>query len=145
MRPRIAAWLGYGGLIPFVALGLLICVDHGRGQLWHTYLTAYGAVILSFVGALHWGFAMLLIDITPRRRNAVYAWSVIPCLIAFCSLVAHSFYGDILLAIGFTIQYWQDLRLGAIVLLPAWYLSLRLRLTLVAVICVVAGAIVAAF
>ena len=39
--------------------------------------------------------------------------------------------GPLLIA-GFILHYWQDRRLAASVSLPAWYLPLRLRLTVVA-------------
>lgn len=53
-----------------------------RGSPASTYgagtLRAYGSVILSFVGALHCGFAMLMDRITARKRNAASVWSVVP-------------------------------------------------------------------
>ena len=51
--PRSAAWLGFGGLLPFVGLALTAFVDRHHGIVWADALVAYGAVILSFVGALH--------------------------------------------------------------------------------------------
>lgn len=62
--PISVAWLGYGGLLPFVALAGIGWWAPGTPlwgtPLWGTALLAYGAVILSFVGALHWGFAMVV-------------------------------------------------------------------------------------
>lgn len=139
-RPRIVAWLGYGGLIPFVALAALTCIDRERGAYWHGDLCIYGALILSFVGALHWGFAMQLGNISASQRNFVFAWSVVPCLIAFAALVERSVLGDILLVSGFVLHYLQDRRLDAIAGLPAWYLPLRLQLTAVAVVCLAVSA-----
>ncbi len=132
-------WLGYGGLIPFLALAALTVADRGRAAMWHGYLRAYGAVILSFVGALHWGFGMVLGEITATQRDAMLGWSVVPCLLAFAALVANSDLGDVLLAGGFLVHYLQDRRLAAMCALPPWYLALRLRLSAVAVMCVVAG------
>ncbi len=140
-RPRIVAWLGYGGLLPFLALGVLTWVDRERVALWHGMLCAYGAVILSFVGALHWGFAMLLEGIPASARTALFAWSVIPCLMAFVSLALHSLLGDILLVAGFAMHYSRDLRLAASAPMPEWYLPLRLRLSVVAILCIAAGAL----
>ena len=134
-------WLGYGGLIPFITLALLSSMDRGRGAFWHGCLVAYGAVILSFVGALHWGFAMVLEGISSRQRNALLAWSVVPSLIAFVALIVHPIVGDILLVIGFLMHVWQDRRLSASANLPAWYVPLRLRLSAVAIVCVAAGAV----
>ena len=53
--PATVAWLGYGGLLPFVFLATAIFIDPDHAPLWGDALTAYGAIILSFVGALHWG------------------------------------------------------------------------------------------
>jgi len=142
-RPRVVAWLGYGGLIPFLALAVLTCIDRERTALWHACLRAYGAVILSFVGALHWGFAMLLEELAPPQRDALFAWSVTPALAAFLALVVHSVLGDALLVGGFLAHYWRDQRLAAAAALPGWYLPLRLRLSAVAVLCIAACAFAA--
>ena len=58
--PPSVALLGYGGLLPFAALALLLVLGDVHRALWWQALLASGAVILSFVGALHWGFAMVL-------------------------------------------------------------------------------------
>jgi hypothetical protein len=140
-KPRIVGWLGYGGLLPFLALAALACADRPRAALWHGYLVAYGAVILSFIGALHWGFAMTLQGLAVERRNWMLGWSVVPCLIAFAALLAHSALGDILLLAGFLLHLWQDQRLASVAALPSWFFPFRLRLTAVALVCLVAGAI----
>ena len=41
--PRTVAWLGYGGLIPFLALAPASLLDHHHGALWSDALVAYGA------------------------------------------------------------------------------------------------------
>ena len=61
--PQRVALLGYGGLLPFIATAFGSVLDGAHAALWLDALHAYGAVILSFVGALHWGFAMLATDI----------------------------------------------------------------------------------
>ena len=43
--PRTAAWLGYGGLLPFVGLALLIPLDPHHGLIWGDALVAYGAPV----------------------------------------------------------------------------------------------------
>ena len=139
-RPRIVAWLGYGGLIPFLALAGLACVDRERTVLWHDSLRAYGAVILSFVGALHWGFAMMHGGLAPRQRAAAFGWSVVPALVAFLALVVNSSVGDVVLAGGFMAHYWRDRGMAATAALPAWYLPMRLRLSTVAILCLAVGA-----
>ena len=54
--PPAATALGYAGLVPFAAgaLGIVLLGDELRVFAARA-LVAYGAVILSFVGAVHWG------------------------------------------------------------------------------------------
>ena len=130
--PPIVSWLGYGGLLPFVALAVLIWVDSSHSSWWRDALIAYGAVILSFVGALHWGFAMSQSDMTAHQRKLCFVWSVVPSLMAWLALLMTSKYASIVLVAGFLIHFWQDRRLALVTHLPVWYLPLRLRLTFVA-------------
>ena len=81
--PRRVALLGYGGLLPFIATALGSVLDGSHAPFWLDAQIAYGAVILSFVGALHWGFAMLAADLDDAERDARYLWSVIPALLAW--------------------------------------------------------------
>ena len=137
--PRTVAWLGYGGLIPFLALAPASLLDHHHGALWSDALVAYGAIILSFIGALHWGLAMTLPELTERQRSAWFAWSVVPALIAWPAVLFSPIVAAPLLVIGFIAHYLQDRRLAGQATLPDWYLPLRLRLSSVAVVCLVAG------
>jgi len=139
--PTIPAWLGYGGLIPFVALACGSLVSAEYSSVSRHALLAYGAVILTFVGALHWGFAMTLTDVPDDRRNQAFMWSVLPALVAWVALLVASRLGSGLLLLGFVAQYWQDRGLAQSATLPAWYMPLRLRLTLIASICIAIGAL----
>lgn len=130
--PRAVAWMGYGGLLPFLFLALASIVDQSHTPLWNQALIAYGAVILSFVGALHWSFAMMLADLTPSKRNECYVWSVIPALMAWLAIELASFVSAAILVLGFFIQCLQDYRLVTASNLPIWYFGLRLRLSIVA-------------
>ena len=51
--PRLVACLAYAGLIPFLALLAASWLDTQRSGVWQQLSLQYGAVILSFVGALH--------------------------------------------------------------------------------------------
>ena len=140
--PRSVALPGYGGLLPFGALALLLWLDGARGALWWPALLAYGAVILSFVGALHWGFALALPTLGTAQRQGLYIWSVVPALVAWPALLWGAPGAGVLLVAGFVLHWLQDRRLVACTgaALPAWYLLLRTRLTLVASACLLAGA-----
>lgn len=69
--PRHVSLLGYGGLLPFIGLALLIPFSHDYRPLLAVALVNYGAVILSFVGALHWGFAMTAQDMSETGSSGV--------------------------------------------------------------------------
>lgn len=139
LTPRPVIWLGYGGLIPFVSLAAAVFLWPQLGIFWGRALLAYGAVILSFVGALHWAFAMTLQDLSTEQRLKAYLWSVVPALLAWPALVMESAaLGSLLLVSGFIANYWRDVCLVRLAELPDWYLPLRLRLTIVACMCLVA-------
>jgi hypothetical protein len=105
-------------------------------------LVNYGAVILSFVGALHWGFAMTVQDISAEQSRDRFIWSVIPALVAWIATLLPMPLGCLLLVIGFVVHLRQDRQLLQSMSLPAWYLPMRLRLTLVASVCLLLAAIV---
>lgn len=116
--PHSVAWLGYGGLLPFVGLALALLADPGHGLLWQQALLAYGAVILSFVGALHWAFAMLLPGLTPAQAQGRYVWSVVPALLAWPAVLLPPGAAVPLLVAGFVAHYLQDRALAARAALP---------------------------
>jgi len=126
-----------------VAAAAVVLVGGDYAGLCSHALFAYGAVILSFVGALHWAFAMTRTDLTERYRNATWVWSVVPALLGWLALLVTPAAAGVVLVAGFLAQYVQDLRLARRTSLPAWYLPLRLRLTTVACVCLAAGAVAA--
>jgi len=57
--PLLAIVLGIAGLIPFIVCGLgAISANPSQAAAMLTALIGYGAVILSFLGGVHWGFAL---------------------------------------------------------------------------------------
>ena len=145
-RPASTTWLGYGGLLPFVGLAVLMAIDAQRQELWSRALIAYGAVILSFVGALHWAFAMVLSGLSSTQRRNRWIWSTVPALLAWPALWLPSTAAIAVLVVGFVLHYDQDRRLVATACeaLPAWYLPLRLQLTTVACVSLGLAALIAA-
>jgi hypothetical protein len=137
--PRHVALLGYGGLLPFLALSPASLFDPHHAALWSDALYAYGAIILSFIGALHWGMAMSLPTLGEDQRSGCFVWSVVPALIAWPATLFSPLLAAPWLVFGFIAHFVQDRRLAGRATLPDWYLPLRLRLTGVAVICLVAG------
>lgn len=132
---------GAGGLIPFAALGAgswFAAPEASALMLRH--LCAYGAVILAFVGALHWGFAMLA-RMDDFERPRVLGWSVVPALTGWVALILPLRAGLIVLIAMFLVHYAMDLRLARLASLPPWYLQLRLWLTVGACLGLAAGAL----
>ena len=142
--PPIVGFLGYAGVLPFVGIALVAWVDAAHAPLWRFTLLAYGAVIVSFVGALHWGVAMTASradDGLGHRWSGLYAWSVVPALLAWAALLAYTLlvhgaaWGVALLVLAFLVHYVLDRRMARAMNMPSWYLPLRLRLTAVACLC----------
>ena len=140
--PRAALLLGLGGLIPFVwgAVTLLVPAAGAAGadllgpRFVGPYIQlAYGTVILSFMSGALWGFAT-------RAEGAVaasgYALSVLPALWAFFFVGGGPVSAAIYLAAGFVGILGLDWMFQSQGLAPRWWLSLRLILTAVVVICV---------
>lgn len=136
--PRSVAWLGYGGLLPFLLPALIAPFDPAHGSVWLDIQRAYGAIILSFVGALHWAFAMQP-GIADDDRHRHFIWSVVPALIGWLALILPAFSGLLLLLVGFWAHFLRDRRLATPAGLPAWYLPLRLRLTGIASLCLLSA------
>lgn len=124
--PQAGQWLGYAGLIPFAAalLGVLLG-DAQRQAYFAQQFIAYGAVILSFVGAVHWGLAL----VGGRMSAMRLSMSILPALLAWAALLLPPAAAAWLLLAGFVaLRAWEA---GAPVAatLPAWYRQLRTRLT----------------
>ncbi len=130
--PVVATRLGYAGLIPFV-VGAALCFvpDIGWRGLGERLLLTYAAVILSFMGAIHWGIALR----EPAHATQLYLVSVLPALVAWLALLLPPLPAFALLATGFTLLFVFDLRCTRAGLLPAWYPLLRAPLTLVVLLC----------
>lgn len=140
--PPAAIWLGFSGALPFIAgaLATLPIAEHYRG-LGLTLLVDYGAIILSFMGGVHWGAAMLRSDQDPRPLY----FSVLPALIALPAALVGGVTGLVLLAAGFAGLLLFDERETRAGRLPAWYPTLRRPLTAIVVGSLIAGAAAAGF
>lgn len=125
--------LGFSGLVPFVLLTLACWVVHPD---WLGYFIkaqlAYGIVILSFLGGLHWGVTLMAGGKDHEETRRALIWGVIPTLIAWCSLINMGV-GFLVQIIGFIAAYKIDKRLYHSYAVPDWFIDLRLQLTRVVV------------
>ncbi len=136
--PKAPFWLGAGGLIPFVVItSAMWALPAPYTPPLLFWLSAYAAVMLSFAGGLHWGLSMLHPDMTEQDQSVFMAWSVVPALVGWISLLMPPKTSLILLIATFVIQYAADRQLAQRFRLPSWYLRLRAGLTAVAVLCLV--------
>lgn len=133
---RTATGLGYLAVVPFVAgavLTWLVAVD--AKPLAAQALSAYAAVVISFIGAIHWGVAFT----RPSPATRTLVWGVIPSLVA-CAAV--------LMAPKPALLVHAAMLVGCFVVDRVLYrhegiarwLPLRLKLTAFATVCCLAGA-----
>jgi hypothetical protein len=120
--------LGFGGLIPFVVLAAMYPVTGGevQGEIGRA-LVAYGAVIISFLGAVHWGLAISDEDSGNPSRRMLF--SVLPALLGWLAILLPLVHGVALILTSLCLVYLVDRRWGR---LHGWYMVLRGRLTLIA-------------
>ena len=125
-QTNVPSILGWAGLIPF---GLAALGTHSELQapVRYGFLggTAYGAVILSFLGAVHWGLAM-----QDDRSPYWYVWSITPALFGFASLLLLDVEMRVATLIPLFVLAWLvDRKAANHGLIPNWYMRLRSKLT----------------
>ncbi|WP_422076013.1 DUF3429 domain-containing protein [Tranquillimonas rosea] len=143
--PAAALGLGLAGLIPFL-WGALTLVLPALGQWGMSTLgprfvgpyvqLAYGSVILAFMSGVLWGFATKTDG--PVAATG-YALSVIPALWAFLFTGGGPVSAAMYLMIGFVGVLGLDWLFWKQGLAPAWWMQLRVLLTVVVVACLAVG------
>lgn len=126
--------LGLAGLLPMAVLLLLVLLG---GPEWRWAALAFGwgyaAMIFSFLGGMWWGLAAAA---GPRAPGWLWGTAVLPSLLALASLlpwlIGGRWPGPSLIALGMCIAASPlvDRRIAARGLAPAWWMALRLTLSL---------------
>ena len=121
LRPQL---LGYAGVLPVAGLLILAWGNaHWQSQAL-TFASVYGALILSFLGGIHWGFA------TTGFASAKHFFvSVIPSLWAWAALASPDLYTLICIILGLVLFFAYEKNHAIAHRFPIWYLPLRARLT----------------
>lgn len=134
--PSRLAWaLGIAGLFPFVAGAALQWFSPpGWRMLAASALLTYGAVIVSFLGGIHWGLAMR----TGTPANARLVWGVIPSLLGWLAILLDAPWGHVVLTLSLLACLAVDRVVYRAMGLAAW-LPLRAVLTVVAGLSVAVG------
>lgn len=138
--PRSALLLGLAGLLPFLWGAATVLLPDlaiwGQMTLGGRFIGPYvqlfyGAIILSFMSGVLWGFAT---KATGQMATASYILSVIPALWAFFMTGGGPTTAAVNLIVGFLgllLLDWHFWRLG---LAPAWWMHLRGLLTAIVII-----------
>ncbi len=132
----VAFRLGYLALLPFVLGAALVWIVRADA---HPYVTAalsgYAAVVLAFIGGIHWGFGFREKNPPPR----LFIWGVVPSLVAWVAVVMQPYAGLVLHGVMFVVCYLVDRKVypehGA-----ARWLTLRFRLSVLASLSCFVGA-----
>jgi hypothetical protein len=123
------------GLIPFVLLAAVQWFSvPGWRMLAGSALLSYGALIVSFLGGIHWGLVM-------RGRPVASArliWGVLPSLLGWLAVLLDSPWGQAVLVVSLLACFVVDRSVYRALGLQAW-LPLRAALTTVATLSVAAG------
>jgi len=137
---RRTAWLlGLAGLLPFAASALGF---HAAPEPWQGFaqgaLIAYGAVILGFLGAVHWGLALRAPPDEAAIGPARLILGVMPALLAWVALLMPDVFGLSILALGLLgtagLEQWAH----GHGLVPGDYMVLRWVLSICAALCLMA-------
>lgn len=143
--PKSALLLGLAGLIPFVwgavttvlpDLALWGSKTFGPRFVGPYVQLFYGAVILSFMSGVLWGFAA---KTTGAVATTGYALSVLPALWAFFMTGGGPTSAAISLIAGFIGLLGLDWLFWTQQLAPPWWMKLRILLTTIVVACLSVG------
>ena len=130
---KLFLFLGLLGLFPFF-IGLLDLLINKNNLFFVVYLPKYyGSIILTFLGAIYWGFILNLVrkSLVPEQiKFCIIIWSVTPSILAITILTMKSNFSLLLLSMSFLLCQLVDEICYKFLLFPSWYLPLRRTLTL---------------
>ena len=136
--PALAIILGVAGLLPFVLLGVgSVSTNLISSRIAAYLLVGYGAVILSFIGAVHWGFTLATEHDPAERPRLVLG--IVPALVGWAALAVtlvtqQPVLGLVVLILGMIVTVVIEWRAHGRGLVPGGYIGLRIGLTAVVVL-----------
>ena len=136
MRGRLPLILTLAGGLPFVALSLMVSMHwFSDAKAVLSFLLTYAAVIISFLGGVHWGFAVQHFHQHRRIANLLLATSITPPLIAWGILLYPDHYAQLLvLTLLYSFMWAIDSLLYNNDLMPQWFFNIRCIITPVVVV-----------
>ncbi|TLD21662.1 hypothetical protein E2P81_ATG08250 [Venturia nashicola] len=149
--PRKAYWLGLAGVLPYLATSVATIgvaqemnVAHEQGMgyvltaeqaehllhILEPLQVGYGAVIISFLGAIHWGLEWANYGGKPAGMRR-YMIGVLAPAVAWPTTLMPVEYALITQFLAFTSLYYADTRASRRGLAPPWYGTYRFVLTFI--------------
>lgn len=130
--PANAKLLGYLGLIPFITIPIAVMFEVLSFPQAFAFFTQYSAIILSFLGGIHWYAAIT--DNGPKHQ--IYA-AMLPSIIGWLALIG---FADVrtlgILAVAHVaVVFYDKFTLQMSPQLIVDYTRLRVQLTTVVVVC----------
>ncbi|KAI9741222.1 MAG: hypothetical protein M1834_002938 [Cirrosporium novae-zelandiae] len=148
--PRDALYLGLAGVLPYLATSMSTlylawdmthAAESGVGYFFSPQTAelllhmlepiqiGYGAVILSFLGAIHWGLEWAKFGGVQSYRR--YATGVLASAVAWPTILMPVEYALITQFFAFSFLYYSDARASVHGLAPPWYSMYRFVLTFI--------------
>ena len=116
--------LGYAGVIPVAGLLVLAWSSAAWQHQAVNSATIYAALVLSFLGGIHWGFAT-----SGFASSKHFLISVVPSLWAWSVFAATDFFTILGIIFGLITFLVYEQRCDLLEKYPEWYLPLRKHLT----------------
>lgn len=132
----MARRLGHAGLVPFVLGALLVWIVNAEAHPYVTLaLSAYAAMVVSFLGGIHWGVGFRHDD----PPASLFVWGVLASLFAWVAVMMPANAGLVLDGVLLVLCYLVDRKVYPAQGLARW-LTLRFRLSAVAALSCFLGA-----
>lgn len=127
---RFAWILGLAGLLPFLSHAVFSWLSPPSELTGVLRSQAhYAAVILTFLGALHWGVTLASPGIVDGRAVTRMLWSVLPSIFAWIVTLYPTRMALPLLWVGLLVAFFVDWLLYRDTPVPPWFMRLRAVLT----------------
>lgn len=136
--PLPARLLGFAGLVPFAFGALAVCFQPDIRAEAAVALIVYGAVVLSFLGGIRWGFAIME---GGEAGWDAYGLSVLPSLMAWVASSIGGPDGLLILATALAVWFFIEQAAPPAIALPRWHVRLRGTLTAIATFSLAAAAV----
>jgi len=133
---RLPLTLAIAGAVPFVCLSVAVSMHiFPNTKAVSEVLLTYAAVIISFMGGIHWGIAVIRYADNRRIANFLIAESVWPSLVAWGVLFKEDTFTQLLvLTLLYTFVWTIDSLLYSNDMIPQWFFNLRCIITPIVVV-----------